>query len=61
MSRDNDLRDCSRPFLLAALDALVRSVADGKDGLLPRIGEVLVLIPAAPDYTVDHRDQDCRR
>lgn len=52
------LRDCSRDFLVATLESLLREVADGKDGLLPRIGEVLTLIPAAPEYTVDHRHRD---
>lgn len=56
MSRDNDPRDFSRPFLEAAIDSLVRR------GDRPELVEFYrSLLPHAADYEIDHRDRDCRR
>jgi hypothetical protein len=58
---NDDLQDCSRAFLEACLDSLVRQIADGHDGLLPRLGAVLAAIPNALPYSIDHRAREDRR
>lgn len=60
MSRDNDLRDCSRQFLEQQADLLRLRIIAGED-LQHLLDKVEAAIPHAADYHIDHRDRDCRR
>ncbi len=60
MSRDNDLRDCSRAWLEAAIETIEGMIARGYI-LQPRLAELrAALANNPPDYHIDHRDRDCR-
>lgn len=54
MSRDNDLRDWSRPLLEVTADHLEKAIAAGEKHLQPRLEAVRAAIPDAPNYSIDH-------
>lgn len=54
MSRDNDLRDCSRAWLEAAEKTLQDMVDAGYVQMAPRLAAVRAALPDAPDYHIDH-------
>lgn len=60
MSRDNDLRDCSRAWLEAAEKTLQAMVDAGYVQMAPRLEAVRAAIPDAPDYHIDHRAREDR-
>lgn len=49
-----DLRDCSRDLLCAMAAGLVRDIEAGRKDLQDRLKQVLMHIPTAPEYQIEH-------
>lgn len=60
MSRDHDLRDCSRAWLEAAIESVEGMIALGYT-LQPRLDELrAALADNPPEYDIDHRERSRR-